>query len=311
MKNITVSICILTYNRANFLNTLLASLTNIRYNNLEIIVIDNNSVDNTGIVVKQYQYVAYHKTSTNIGVAARNIGIKKANGDIIITIDDDIFGVDDDKIETIINYFVSNENLGALNFKVVDHIEGKICNWIHHCRSDEFENKSFLTYEITEGAVAFRKKVFEKAGYYAEDFFLSHEGIDIALRIMNSGYEVKYCGDICLVHHHAESGRKSWYRYYYDTRNQFMVAARNFPLTYSIIYIFKGLLSTFVYSIRDRKLKYWIKGVCDGMSGLNKYLNSRNKLLDSTLDIIHSIDKNRPSFWYMAQKRLFRKEMRL
>lgn len=305
------TICILTFNRAKYLNDLLASLSCIKKNEVEILVIDNNSTDNTSEIIRQYQFANYYKTDKNIGVAARNIGIKRATGDIIITIDDDIIGLNDEYLTKIADRFIADDNLGALNFKVIEHNTGNICNWIHHCKSEEFENKDFPTYEITEGAVAYRREIFEKVGYYAEDFFLSHEGLDLAIRIIDSGFAVEYSGEICLIHCHAESGRKPWYRYYYDTRNQFWVAARSFPLKYSIIYLSRGLLSTMIYSIRDFQTKFWMKGVFDGIIGIKNSLKSRKRISDSTLKLIKIIDQNRPPFSYMLQKRLFRKEMRL
>lgn len=311
METPKISICILTYNRAGNLNELLTSLDSINKAAVEIIVVDNNSTDDTSAIVKKFPFVRYHKTEKNIGVSARNIGIKNAVGEIVVTIDDDILGLNDESLTKIYELFIANKMLGALNFKVIDYRTGKVCNWIHHCKSEEFENKFFSTYEITEGAVAFRKSIFKEVGYYSEDLFLSHEGLDLAFRIMDSGLEVKYTGEICLKHCHAESGRKPWYRYYYDTRNQFWVAAKNLPLKYSIKYLSRGLLSTMVYSIRDFQVKYWAQGVFDGITGIRKSLNSRKKITDSTMQIIEKIDQNRPPVYYMAMKRLFRKEMRL
>jgi GT2 family glycosyltransferase len=311
MDTLMISICILTYNRANYLCNLLSSLSHITKFKVEIIVIDNNSSDNTNIIVSHFPFVIYHKTESNIGVSARNIGIRKASGNIIITIDDDVIGINDEVLDKLITIFDNNKHLGALNFKVIDYNTNIMSNWIHHCKSEENENSYLLTYEISEGAVAFRKDVFDFAGYYAESFFLSHEGIDLAVRIINSGYEVRYTGDITLLHYHATAGRKPWYRYYYDTRNLFWVAVRNFPIVYAIKYISRGLISTMIYSIRDLNVLYWIKGVYDGIIGIEDCLKYRVAISKRTLDILVKIDNNRPPIMYMIKKRLFKKGMRL
>ena len=307
-----VSIVILTFNRKKILRKLLSSVSEIQYTEHEVIVIDNNSSDGTGeMVVEEFPNITYCLMKKNLGVAARNEGLKLAKGEIIVTIDDDIFGINDDAIMKLIHYFQTNVKVGALNFKVIDNVEGAICNWIHHREEEKFHEKDFLTYEITEGAVAFSKKALETAGYYPEYFFLSHEGPDLALRIMNVGFEVRYSPLISVIHSHAQEGRKSWFRYYYDTRNQFLLAMRNYPFFYSVRYLVRGFLSTLFYSIRDGFFLYWIKGVFDGIIGSYRHYKDRNPLSKDTMSAVYRIDSERPSFIYMLKKRVFCKEMRL
>ena len=307
-----ISICILTYNRKKILVKLLNSLLSLRYEKLEIIVTDNYSKDGTGQYVKKmYPEVIYYCTNQNIGVAARNIGLRNASGDLLVTIDDDISGLTDTDLNNLAEYFKLNKSVGALNFRVIDGLTGEVCNWIHHRKSEEYSNKEFLTYEITEGAVAFRKNALESVGLYAEYFFISHEGPDLALRFLNAGYEVKYSDLVSVKHAHADAGRKPWYRYYYDTRNQFYLAVRNLPLAYALHFLMRGSFSILIYSIRDGYVKYWIKGMLDGMIGVKKYKAHRNVLSSATMNRIRHIDKGRPSVIYMVKARLFRKEIRL
>ena len=97
-----ISICILTYKRLEILKELIKSLKCLQYNELEIIVVDNHSEDGTGKFVKEnYPDVIYYCTDRNIGVAARNIGITNAIGELISTIDDDISGLNDDHLNDI------------------------------------------------------------------------------------------------------------------------------------------------------------------------------------------------------------------
>jgi len=306
-----VSLCILTYNRKDILYKLLSEISEIKKIE-EVIVVDNASTDGTpDLFTGIYKWVNYIRNDKNIGVGARNKAFEKAVGDVIITIDDDIFGLCVDDINHIVKYFSDNDRVGAANFKVIDASSGKVCNWIHHCRMEDYEDKTFLTYEITEGAVAFRKETLKQAGFYPEYFFISHEGPDLAYRIMNVGYDVIYLPSVSVKHLHSEQGRKSWYRYYYDTRNQFWLAMRNFPFCYSLKFILRGLISTLIYSLRDRFLIYWLKGVIDGVFGLRVCYHDRRKLTKRTMNLIRCIDKRRPPFRYMVKRRLFRKEMRL
>ncbi|NJM97220.1 MAG: UDP-glucose 4-epimerase GalE [Phormidesmis sp. RL_2_1] len=91
-----VSIIIPAYNAARFIERTLRSVLNQTYHHIEVLVIDDGSTDNTADIVKRFA-AADHRVQllcqTNAGVAAaRNHGIKRAQGDFIAPIDaDDIW----------------------------------------------------------------------------------------------------------------------------------------------------------------------------------------------------------------------------
>jgi len=87
-----VSVIIPTYNRAHLLPKCIQSVINQSYKNLEIIIVDDASIDNTEAVVASFpnKYIRYIKNAENKGPArARNIGIKNAKGDFIAFNDTD------------------------------------------------------------------------------------------------------------------------------------------------------------------------------------------------------------------------------
>src|SRR5690606_20187344 len=130
----------------------------------------------------------------------------------------------------IASIFEKNPSADGICFKVIDEKDGAITNWCHHCDPNLFSNKSFETYEISEGAVAFRRDTFNQVGFYTKEFFISHEGLDLAIRILKSGKSIIYCPEIEVVHAHAAEGRKNWRRYYYDTRNLIWLAYCHYNL---------------------------------------------------------------------------------
>jgi GT2 family glycosyltransferase len=303
-----VSICILTYNRCGRLRELLKELSRLSHRPLEIIVVDNNSQDETPAMLRtEFASVRHLRTERNIGIAARNLGLQNAKGDFIVTLDDDITGLSDRAIEVLVSAFRSNPKLGAINFQVVT-VDGRVCNWVHHCKEEEFSSKVFMTYEITEGAVAFRKKALEASGLYPEGFFLSHEGPDLAFRILDSGFSVIYSGEISVVHHFADEGRKVGRNYYYDTRNLFWLAARNFPAGYAMRYLARTMPAMLVYSLRDGFFVNWLRAVADGVGGLGKAMAERRRLSKSTMRIIREIDSRRPSITYLIKKRVLARD---
>jgi GT2 family glycosyltransferase len=308
----TLSIVVLTFNRAELLRSLLQSLSALREDVADVIVVDNHSKDGTPAVVQAFApWCMYVRTAANLGVGARNLGLRRATGDIVVCLDDDVSGLDSRALQRIRAVFAGQPQLGAVNFKILDAHTHEICNWVHHCKPEDFGGTVFDTYEITEGAVAFRKAAVEAAGFYPDYFFLSHEGPDLAFRMMNAGYRVQYRGDIVVRHAHAIAGRKSWMCHYYDTRNQYWLAARNLPMAYGLRYLLRGQVSTLAYSVRDGHLRHWVRAVRDGLLGLRRAWADRRPIAQHTVWAIREIDAARPSFGYLARKRLFQKEMRL
>lgn len=303
---------VLTYNRAAVLETLLRSLVDLRHVVLEVIVVDNHSEDETeGLVKREFGWCTYIRTEMNIGVGARNLGLRHATGDIVICLDDDVLGIDAAAVRRIRQAFRNDPALGALNFKVIDGQSGEVCNWIHHCPPETYADGVFDTYEITEGAVAFRATAVRQVGLYPEYFFLAHEGPDLAFRLLDAGYRVAYRGDIVVRHFHASGGRTPWMSHYYNTRNQYWLAARHLPLGYAVMYLVRGQASTFVYSLRDGYVRHWIRAVYDGVRGLPRALADRRPLSKGTMRTIAAVNARRPPLRRQIRARLFRRGMRL
>lgn len=305
-----VSLVILTFNRSKLLRKLLESLSEITYKSFEVIVVDNHSEDSVEWIVDLYEFARLIQMDKNLGVAGRNRGIEAAHGDIIITLDDDVSGITDADIKQLITIF-QDASIGAVCFKVLDEETGQIINWCHHRKQEEYSERSFITEEITEGAVAFRSEALELSGLYPEEFFISHEGPDLALRIMNGGYKVIYIPDIIVRHSHSTLGRASWRRYYYDTRNQLWLVLRNYPLLMGVKSLTIGLGAMAIYALRDGFFRYWLKGIMDGIKGSKRALEQRSPMGIQTHRLLKEMAKYRPGIWYMVKKRFLDRGVRI
>ena len=128
MKNNLVSIITPTYNSAKFIAETIQSVQNQSYNNWEMIIVDDKSVDNTTAIIAQFssqdQRIKLFQMTSNSGPAkARNVGIANAMGKYMTFLDaDDLWFTDfiKNSIDTIkktavpfvfSSYKRSNENL--------------------------------------------------------------------------------------------------------------------------------------------------------------------------------------------------------
>ncbi len=91
-NNDLVSIVIPTYNRQEFLKESIESVLDQTYKNIELIIVDDGSIDNTKAVVENYLSDSRIKYiyQTNMGISfARNNGIKFSKGEYLMFLDDD------------------------------------------------------------------------------------------------------------------------------------------------------------------------------------------------------------------------------
>lgn len=311
VAGLDVSIVILTYNRQDCLRELLDELRPLLGVVCEIIVVDNCTTDGTESMLEQeFPDFIHLRTVENRGVAARNLGIRRATGAVVVTIDDDIMGLDAGACAWISAQFAAHPALGALNFQVRDWYTRGLCNWVHHRPAIDAGGR-FATYELTEGAVAFRRGAVEQVGGYFETYFISHEGPDLAYRLMNAGFDVLYDGTVAVLHKHEQGARQPWRFYYFDTRNQLWLAARNMPWGPAARYLARGLSAMAVYALRDGYFVWWAQGIWDGARRLPEMLRTREPWTQRTRALCREIDGHRPGFAALVRERLFQRGNRL
>lgn len=230
----SISLVILTKNRKGLLKKCLDSLlTNKKYN-YKIIVIDNSSSDGTFSLLKKYKYISVIKNKENLGVAkARNVGIRKSNGDYTIFIDDDAF-IKKDTFLKIINFMENNKKVGIVGPKLLypngriqesarsfptllsiiwrgtflHRIFPKISFYKNYVLSD-FDHLSIKEVDWVMGACQIiRKEVFKSIGLFDEKYFVVYDDIDFCYRAKKAGWKIVYYPDSIVYHHYARESTK-------------------------------------------------------------------------------------------------------
>ena len=171
--NNKISVIIPTYNRENLIGKAITSALNQTYKNLEVLIIDDGSTDNTKEIIDKFsdKRVKYIKLKENLGGSnARNIGIKMATGKFISFQDsDDIFYPN--KLEFQFNNMINqNSNLDFCKIKVIYN------NSVHYIIPFEHQEKNIIRGNIfseliTHGnfistqSILVRKKFIEKYSF--------------------------------------------------------------------------------------------------------------------------------------------------
>ena len=187
MKQPLVSVILPTYNRAWTLKTAIDSVLSQNYPNIELIVIDDGSRDNTEELLKSYKNQIRVVIQGNAGVsAARNRGIEKSRGEFIALLDSDD-SWDKRKISCQMDFFMANpEALICQTQEVWIRNHKRVNPKIKHKKpSGMIFEQSLNLCLVSPSAVMMKREIFDLKGYFNEKFLVC-EDYDLWLRISST-----------------------------------------------------------------------------------------------------------------------------
>ena len=200
MNNPLITVVVPTYNRASLVLDALGSVFAQSYRPIEVVVVDDGSVDDTESVVAAWIVehnqtdafsTRYIKQNNSGGNVARNRGISEAIGDYIAFLDsDDLW--QSDKLQKQIKVFDNNPNVGGV-YCGVRHVlleSGEARKLAKRSYpSGKLLNK-MLIYDVTAPTSTYiiRKEVFDKVGSFDEEL-QARQDWDMWIRLA-SQYEI-------------------------------------------------------------------------------------------------------------------------
>ncbi len=132
-----ISIIVCTYNREIYLPKMLQSILdqNCSPNKFEVILVNNNSRDNTEQICKAYQeknkeinFNYYLEEKQGLSYA-RNRGLKEASGNYYVFVDDDAF-LDANYVEELEKYLEDTPDMIGFGGKILPYLECELPNWM-------------------------------------------------------------------------------------------------------------------------------------------------------------------------------------
>lgn len=214
-KTVTIAVC--TWNRAHFLRQTLAGLARQDYpaDRLEVLVIDNNSTDDTRAVVAEFAgapHAPRHVLEPRQGLDhARNRGIAEATGDIIVFADDDIL-MEPDWVRQLVAPFAADSarQIGCVGGEVVPVFPDGLPDWVrewHAPLAFRPDVGPLPPHHTPMGAnFALPKWVFDRIGPFAagldrqgRNLFGGGDG-EIVRRVRAAGLEVWFAPAARVLH---------------------------------------------------------------------------------------------------------------
>ena len=213
-----VSIVVLTKNRLQYLKICLDSIVNQTYDNLEYIIVDSNSSDETLHLIRTYKRyleslnkscVLIHAGECTIG-KARQIGFKESTGDIIAYIDSDVELPHRFWINHMLKPFKCTHIAGVQTLaknKDTDHLILKKVHSSFEYKSQTIDHEHYAP--VGTSHILIRKVAIASVGGFKDINF--KEDTDLTYRIMKQGHPFIYLPDEKCYHYHVD-GYKSYFK---------------------------------------------------------------------------------------------------
>lgn len=200
-----ISVIMPTYNHARFIGEAIESVLNQTYSNLELIIIDNYSEDNTEQKVKSFadKRIKYFKFSNHgIIAASRNIGIKDSKGKYIAFLDaDDKWS--NEKLARVNNYIEKDTDVDLICHNEYLVRDGRVISKLIYGPFRNYADLLFRRNCISTSATVVRRiKLFE-AGLFSENMdFNGVEDYELWLRLSKI-CKIEYLHEVlgeCTIH---------------------------------------------------------------------------------------------------------------
>jgi GT2 family glycosyltransferase len=239
-----VSVVIVTWNGVGYLEGCLTAVAAQRGVSFETVLVDNGSTDGTADFVRnRFPWVRLLVLSENHGFAGgNNAGVREARGRYVALLNNDTIA-DPDWLRTLLDGVDEPAGFALVTSRlvfmhdpgVIDSAGDGMLRWggafkRHHGGPVSLAPVSDECFGISGGACLLPKRVFDELGGFDEDFFVSHEDVDLSYRARLLGYRCRYVAGAIVRHHGSMTlGRVSAFAVYHGQRNLEWVYVKNTP----------------------------------------------------------------------------------
>jgi len=216
---VNLSIIIVNYNTCKLLLDCLKSIyENTKKISLEIIIVDNNSTDDSIKTIKNaFPQVIWIQNNTNEGFSrANNRGIEFSKSELVLLLNSDTIIIDN-AVEKLYDKFINDSNNIAMATCQLLNVDGTKQKSIFNYNSSFIElmfyniliekflsifkfNKNNEIRAINGACMIFNKKKIGLIGYLNSDFFMYAEELEWCKRIIKGGFKLNFYDEINIFH---------------------------------------------------------------------------------------------------------------
>lgn len=206
------SIIIRAYNEENHIARLLDGIAQQSIHNVQVILVDSGSTDHTVQIAQQYQVDVVHIKPHDFSFGrSLNLGIQKANADLIVIASAHVYPVYPDWLEKLIEPFKDKQvalTYGKQRGCDSSHFsENQIFNHWYPEQTQLHQRNPFCN----NANAAIRKSLWKKQPY--NENLPALEDLAWARWALDKGYKIAYVAEAEIIHVHNESSRGIYNRY--------------------------------------------------------------------------------------------------
>lgn len=288
-----ISVVVVTWNGRQHLRTCLSSVAAQIGVRAETIVVDNGSSDGTAEYVRsQFPWVRLVTLGENRGFAGgNNVGAAEARGRLLAFLNNDT-AADAGWLRALASGIDEGNRFALVTSRIVymhdpdtiDSAGDGVLRWggafkRHHGESASSALVSEEVFGVCGAACMMPTVVFQELGGFDEDFFASHEDVDLSYRARLKGYRCRYVADAVVRHvGSATLGTVSHFSVFHGQRNLEWVYFKDTPATL----LWRTLPGHFVYDLaagvhfaRIGMLGPYLRAKAAAAAGLPRMLRKR------------------------------------
>ena len=260
-------------NGAGWLKDSIESIWAQTMQDLELIVVDNGSTDESLAIAQSYQGRPSYtliQNDTNTGFShAVNQGIRAAKGEYVALFNNDAFA-EPDWLENLIAAAEQDGRIFAVSSLMIRHFErelvddagdyvtllGFACKRGDGMKASRYQ-KPGRVFSACGGAALYRKSILDEIGLFDETFFAYYEDVDISWRANSLGYKNVYCPTARCYHIcGATTGavRYNPFKSIQSGRNSILLPYKNMPILMLLLnlpfLVFGYLLKAVMFRLR-------------------------------------------------------------
>jgi O-antigen biosynthesis protein len=222
-----ISVVIVSWNVAESLKKCLSSVFATNYPRLEVLVVDNNSSDNSVEVIRSFRRVKLIKNATNIGFPkAVNQGFRNSTGDYVLLLNPDT-KIPKNFFEKAVDFCEHFPDVGVMGPKFVNadgSSQGSVFpepSVIGTIREFWFGEKGLTSKytpkqnwphpvnAVSGGCMFIPRHTLQKVGLFTEEVFMYYEDLDFCRRVRNSRLKNFFNPEIEILHEHGSSAKQT------------------------------------------------------------------------------------------------------
>ena len=224
-----VSIITVTYNSEKYLKNCIESVIKQRYQDIEHIIIDGKSTDNTLSIIKKYKsHIVKTISETDRGIYdAINKGMVMATGDIIGNLNSDDILVDDDVIESIVKAF-EQEKVDTV-YGDLEYVAAIDTNKIIRIWKGKSFKRSRFRYGWMPAHPTFyiKRSLIEKYGYYQNHYYTAADYEFMARYLYKNRVSSYYLPKLIVKMRMGGQSNKNLYHRLRANRRDFLAMKKN------------------------------------------------------------------------------------